>query len=111
MNELFEIFEKLGLPYFRQGSLSDDNYPNSFFTFWNIDTPSDCFYDNEERCYKEIINVYFYTNNPKIIYSKMDEFIKEAKLKGFIVEGHGKDTSSGKIDYFGRYITITIIHR
>ena len=39
MWELLEsIFNELGLPYFRQGSLSQDgDYPYpSFYTFWNV---------------------------------------------------------------------------
>ena len=111
MIELFEIFEKLGLPYFKQGTLSDDNFPSSFFTFDNFDTPNISFYDNDEKRYIEKINIYFYTNDPNLIYSKMNEFIDEAKKKGFIVEGRGKDAPSGKENYYGRYLTINIIHR
>lgn len=111
MNELFEVFEKLGLPYFRQGTLSDDEYPNSFFTFDNFDSQNGSFYDNSERRYSMKVNVYFYTNDPRLVYSKMNEFIEASKSKGFIVEGRGKDAPSGKQEYVGRYVTINVIHR
>lgn len=111
MQELFNIFDEMGFPYFRQGSLSDDNYPESFFTFWNMNTDNDSFYDNDETRYIEQFFIYFYTNNIKILYSTMDEFIKKAKDKGFVVEGGSYDTNSGKIDYFGRVCRINIIHR
>ncbi|MDY5929302.1 MAG: hypothetical protein SPJ27_04615 [Candidatus Onthovivens sp.] len=111
MKELFDLFTELKLPYFRQGTLSDDEYPGSFFTFDNFDTINDCFYDNDEKCYIEKINVYFYTNNIKILYSTMEDFIAKAKSKNFIVQGKDKDAYSGRTDYYGRYITINIIHR
>ena len=46
---LEEIFEELGLPYFRQGSLqSEGDYPSpSFYTFWNIDERFVADYDNK----------------------------------------------------------------
>ena len=111
MKELFEIFEELNMPYFRQGSLSSENYPDSFFTFWNFDTNNDSFYDNNETRYIEQFFIYFYTNKAELIYSKMDEFIALAKKKGFVVEGRSYDTNSGKTDYFGRVCKINIIHK
>ena len=109
MNKLFEVFNKLGLPYFRQGTLSTDNYPESFFTFDNFSTTFQAYYDNSN--WKEIVKVQvgFYTNNARVIYSKMDEFITEAKKAGFIVESGAYDVPSGRIDYFGRSVTIDII--
>ena len=111
MQELFNLFNKMGLPYFRQGSLSDDNYPNSFFTFWNINTPNDSFYDNKASRYIEEVMIYFYTNDAKLIYSKMDEFIRLAKEAGFIVEGRAYDTNADKVNYYGRLVKINIIHK
>ena len=110
MKELFEIFEELGLPYFRQGTLSDDNYPDSFFTFSNFDTPNTSFYDNYGKRYIEKVSVGFYTNDPSFIYSKMNEFIEKAKAREIVVEGRGSDAPSGKENYYGRKITINIIH-
>lgn len=110
MNELFNLFEEIGLPYFRQGSMSDEDYQPSFFTFWNIDTPSDAFYDNEETKYHEYIQVGFYTNDAKIIYSKMDEFREAARSKGFVVT-RAYDAPSGRDDYYGRVCYIRILHK
>ena len=55
MNKLFELFNKLGLPYFRQGTLSTDNYPESFFTFDNFSTTFQAYYDNSN--WKEIVKI------------------------------------------------------
>lgn len=111
MNELFKLFDELGYQYFRQGSLTDETYPNSFFTFWNFDTPNLKHRDNVSKAFSENVMVYFYTNNPSLIYSVMDEFITKAKEKGFIVEGRAYDTPADKENYFGRLTNIKIIHK
>ena len=120
MEELFSLFDEIGLPYYRQGSMSDEDYAPSFFTFWNIDTPIDMFYDNEEHRAVQYIQVGFYTNDAEKIYSQLDgkpefkedgEFRKKAKAKGFVFEGRPKDANSGRDDYFGRVCYIRIIHK
>lgn len=110
MNKLFQLFEEIGLPYFRQGSLSDEDYAPSFFTFWNVDTPNDSFYDNEEHRYIEHYLVGFYTNDANRIYTQMDDFIERAKAKGFVLSGRPKDAKADKDDYFGRVCTVKIIN-
>ena len=111
MQELFNLFEKIGLPYFRQGSLSDEDYKDSFFTYWNINTPNTSYYDNNETRYIEDVMIYFYTNDAKLIYSKMDEFIEEAKKAGFVVTSRAYDTPADKDNYYGRLVRINIIHK
>lgn len=111
MQELFNLFDEIGLPYFRQGSLSDADYKPSFFTFWNIDTPNDSFYDNAEHRFIEYVQVGFYTNDASKIYSVMDDFIERAKAKGFAVDGRAKDANADKDNYFGRVCYIRIIHK
>ena len=109
MEELFELFKQIGLPYFRQGSMSNVEYPKSFFTFWNIDTPFIKFRDNDSKNYVEYIQVGFYTTDPNLIYSQMNDFINRAKQKGFILEGKAKDTNADQDNYFGRLVYLRII--
>ena len=111
MQELFNIFESMDFPYFRQGSLSDKEYPNSFFTFWNIDTPIDSFYDNKETRFIIDVMIYFYTNDATLIYSVMDEFTRIAKAKGFVLRSRAYDAPADKEGYYGRLIRLNIIHR
>ena len=111
MQELFNLFDEIGLPYFRQGSLSDEEYQPSFFTFWNIDTPNDSFYDNQETRFIEYIQVGFYTNDARKIYSVMDDFIVRAKEKGFALAGRAQDANADKDNYFGRVCYLRIIHK
>ena len=114
MQKLFELFEEIGLPYFRQGSLSDADYQPSFFTFWNIDTPNGSFYDNEARRYFSYIQIGWYTNDANLIYSQLDEggeFYEKAKARGFVFEGRAKDTNADKNNYYGRLCYLRIIHQ
>lgn len=114
MRELFELFEEMGYKqaegFFRQGSLTDKTYPDKFFTFFNIDSPADAHYDNALRRYHEYVQVGFYTNNASEIYSVMDDFIKKAKARGFIIAGMPRDANADKDNYFGRICYIRIIH-
>ena len=109
-SKLEEVFQALELPYSRQGSYSsDESYPDSFFTFWNADTPEGGFYDDESHKAIWLWYVYFYTNDPLILYSQMDLFVQKAKEKGFIVEGRGNDIQSDQPDYFGRVVRIRYV--
>lgn len=114
MKKLFELFEEMGFMnaegFFRQGSLTDDTYPPEFFTFWNVETENDSFYDNEEHRFIEYVQVGFYTTDATRIYSVMDDFIERAKAKGFAVDGRAKDADADKPNYFGRVCFIRIIN-
>lgn len=110
MQKLFELFEEIGLPYFRQGSLADKEYPPAFFTFWNTDTENESFYDDKERRYIEYVQIGFYTNDATKIYSVIDDFIKRAEARGFVVEGRARDADADNPEYFGRVCFIRIIN-
>lgn len=106
-SKLENVFEQIGLDYSRQGSYSDNSeYPESFFTFWNFDTPEEGFYDNEAKRTVWFWQVYYYTKDPSTLYTRMDEFIRLAKAEGFTVEGRGFDIASDRPDYPGRTIRI-----
>lgn len=111
-SKLEEVFEEMELPYFRQGSLEgSEEFPSDFFTFWNNDTPEDGFYDNVAHSAVWYWYVYFYTNQPENLYTKIEQFIKLAKEKGFVVEGKGRDIASGEPDYLGRYVRIKYVEK
>ncbi len=105
--KLEEVFEELGLDYSRQGSYTDDSeYPPSFFTFWNYDTPEGGYFDNDSHRSIWYWQVYYYTNNASTLYSMIDELVAVAKEKGFIIEGRGQDIASDRPDYMGRTIRL-----
>ena len=111
MQKLFDLFDEIGLPYFRQGSLSDEDYKPEFFTFWNIDTPNTQHRDNEAKEYTPYIQIGYYTNDASKIYSQLDEkgeFYKKAKAKDFTFNGRARDANADKDNYFGRVCYIRI---
>lgn len=111
-SKLEEVFLALGLDYSRQGSYTDDSeYPPSFFTFWNFDSPEGGFYDNKAGHTVWYWQIYYYTNDPSTLYSTMDEFIAKAKEKGFIVDGRGEDIPSDRPDYFGRMLAVKYVDK
>lgn len=113
MQRLFSLFERMGYAdlYYRQGSLSDEEYPSSFFTFWNIDTLYDSFYDDNEVRHNEYVQVGFYTNDANLVYSEMDRFVEEAKKAGFVISGKPRDADADKKGYLGRVCYIRIINK
>lgn len=107
---LEEIFEELGLPYFRQGSLAEDApYPSpSFYTFWNLDERFVSNYDNRPHMKIYAWAIYSYTNDPSQIYTLLEAFVLKAIEKGFII-GERNDADSDLPDYYGRYLIVTYI--
>lgn len=107
---LEEIFEELGIPYFRQGSLqSEGDYPSpSFYTFWNIDERFVADYDNRPHMKIYTWAIYSYTNDPSQMYSLLEAFVLKAIEKGFII-GERTDADSDRPDYYGRYLLVTYI--
>jgi hypothetical protein len=113
MNELFALFDEIGLPYHRQGTLADDDYNPEFFTFWNVGTPQDSFYDNKLARYNDYVQIGYYTNDPSKIYSQLDvggEFYTKAIAKGFIYAALPQDANADKETFFGRVCFIRINH-
>lgn len=109
-SKLESIFLELGLDYARQGSYAEDDViPQSLFTFWNVSTPYNGFFDNKANKKIWVWQIYFYTKDANIIYSKLDDFISLAKREGFIVEGNGNDIPSDVPNYFGRMVRINYI--
>ena len=110
LEEVFTDSRLSGVEYSRQGSYAEGvELPESFFTFWNADTPEQGFYDNKANSAVWYWMIYFYTKDATLLYSKLESLITILKEKGFIIEGKGQDLASGSPDYFGRYIKIKYI--
>ena len=72
--ELITALNTFGYPVFLQGSLdTDEAYPDSFFTFWNFETPEGEFYDDEAHMAVWGFWVYFYSTNPQLVEQKPHE--------------------------------------
>lgn len=105
-----EIFEELGLPYFRQGSLAPDApYPSpSFYTFWCLDERFVADYDNRPAMKTYTWAIYSYTSDPSQIYTLLEAFVLKAIEKGFII-GERMDVDSDEPNYCGRYLVMSYI--
>ena len=67
-SELITLLETLKYPVFLQGSINSlEEYPESFFTFWNFETPESAFYDNDAGRAVWGFWVYFYSTDPTLV--------------------------------------------
>lgn len=105
-SDLIKLLETFGFPVFQQGSMNDDDdYPSSFFTFWNFESPEDKYYDNEAVRAVWGFWVYFYSDDPALIDVKLEEARKLLKQNGWIINGKGEDANSDEKTHTGRMIT------
>lgn len=104
---LINLLETFGYPVFLQGSMNEDaTYPESFFTFYNLEVDGEAFYDDEEQCYLWIFDVNFYSSDASLVNTKLLEAIALLKQNGFIATGKGHDVGSDEPSHTGRGMTI-----
>lgn len=110
---LISVLEKnFSCPVKLQGSIAEDEeYPDSFFTFWNNDTLSDDFYNNAETTVIWDFDLNFYSTDPLLVNSALIEAKKKLKETGFIISGHGYDVMSDEPTHTGRGINIKYIEK
>lgn len=102
-DDLIQILETLGYPVIRQGSLSpDEEYPDSFFTFWNNDSPDHAHYDNAEYGTEWDFDVNFYSTDPEKTYRVLAYARIKLKQNKWIIPGKGYDVASDEVTHTGR---------
>lgn len=107
---LITLLESFGYPVFLQGSLSEDEaYPESFFTFWNNETPDGAHYDNDAINYIWNFDVNFYSTDPQLVNTMLLNAKALLKQNGFIVGGKGYDVASDEPTHTGRGMNALII--
>lgn len=85
-----------------QGSLPpEEDYPPSFFTFWNFET-LERYYDDEPWACTWSYDVNFYTSDPAIRISTMKDAAIALRAAGYVVEGVGEDIDSDVQTHTGR---------
>ena len=110
VTELINILSQFNYPVKRQGSFAANmKYPDSFFTFWNNDTPSHSYYDNTEYGVVWYFDVNFYSIDPALTYSVLDQAIESLKQNGWITNGKGYDVLSDEPTHTGRGIEVFYI--
>lgn len=102
-DKLIEILETFSYPVIRQGSLGpDEEYPDSFFTFWNNDSPDHAHYDNAEYGTEWDFDVNFYSTDPEKTYKVLADARIKLKQNKWIVPGKGYDVASDEVTHTGR---------
>ena len=104
--ELITILEATGYPASLQGSMGEDEeYPESFWTFWNFDTP-EVYYDNSPINAMWGFWIFFYSSNPALVESEAGAAIARLRAAGWTVAGRGEDAASDQPSHTGRRLTI-----
>lgn len=106
-DELIRLLESLKYPVFQQGTMNqEEGYPEAYFTFKNMNTIDDSFYDNEEHRTIWVFIVAFYSSNPDLVNTELLKAKKTLKENGFIVSGKGNDVDSDEPTQTGRGIIV-----
>lgn len=109
---LITTLESFNYPLYLQGSLSnDDEYPDSFFTYWNNSTADESFYDNSETETIWDFDLNFYSNDPVLVNSVLLEAKQQLKAVGFIPDGSGYDVLSDESSHLGRGMNLLFIEK
>nr|DAJ67991.1 MAG TPA: hypothetical protein [Caudoviricetes sp.] len=109
---LIKTIKEMGYPIIKQGSLSEDeNYPETFFTFWNNTSDDGSHYDNESNTYIWDFDLNVYSSDPEKINKLLLDAKEKLIKKEFIVNGKGHDLISDEPTHTGRGINVQIIEK
>lgn len=104
--QLITILETFGYPVFLQGSFEpDEAYPDSFFTFWNFDTPEDAFYSNDANAAVWGFWVYFYSIDPAAVEDIPEQARLALKSAGWTLDGRAHDINVERPTHTGAFFT------
>jgi hypothetical protein len=107
---LISLLESLCDKVIRQGSLSpEDEYPDTFMTFWNSGEVEHSAYDNGTKIVEYSFMVNAYSTDPEVTYSLMDQARDLLKDNGWIITSRGYDAVSDEITHTGRGITVAYL--
>lgn len=109
---LIDTISSFNYPVKQQGSMSDsDEYPDSFFTFFNNETNDDNFFDNQETITIWDFDLNIYSIDPEVVNTTLLEAKPLLKAAGFIVNGVGYDVLSDEETHTGRGINVLYIEK
>lgn len=103
---LVDILSSSGYEVYKQGTMLDTNtYPDSFYTYYNIDS-EELYYDDESYAIVRHFTICFYTNDIKILQKEVDSMRKILKNNRFIVSADEDISPSDKSHYGLGFIAI-----
>jgi len=107
IDKIINVLDTFDYPYRRQGTyLSDEPYPPTFFTYWNIRSPFSDYGDNIAHTTIYEYMIYVYSRNESLVYSITDELINKFEKLDFVVTNKGEDISCDDKSFVGRVIRI-----
>lgn len=110
-DSLITLLESLKYPVIRQGSLApDEEYPATFFTFWNNTEDEHSAYDNETLNVEYDFDVNIYSNNPALAYSLLTSARSLLRSSGWIITERGRDVKSDEITHIGRGMRVAYLN-
>lgn len=105
IEDLMEILSKYDVPVYKQGSMSDEEeYPETFITFWNSNSLDHSHYDNDNYGVTWDYQICVYSSDPTQTYSLIEDIRKDLKAAGWTVPGKGYDAASDEPTHTGRAI-------
>lgn len=108
---LIELLESFGKPVIRQGSLApDEDYPDTFFTFWSNDETEHSAYDNDTVNVDYDFDVNVYSANPDTAYQLLSQARRLLKENGWIIATRGYDVASDEITHIGRGMEVLYLN-
>lgn len=111
-NLLISTLESLGFPVKLQGSIQEEEqYPDSFFTYWNNNTEDSSHYNNKTTGYIWDFDVNFYSTKPTLVNTKLEKAKEELEKVGFIIDGKGYDVASDEPSHTGRGMNVLKIEK
>lgn len=107
--QLITLLETFGYDVFLQGSInSEEDYPDSFFTFWNFQTPEAAFYDDNANRAIWGFWIYFYSVDPQLVEQVPEAARQLLKKNGWIPQGKPNDISVDKPTHTGAFFSAYI---
>lgn len=89
---LIQALEPLEYEIALQGSYADDEpLPESFITYFIVDSDDRSFYDDDPKMSDYRIQVVFYSKKMSLIKTVPDSIYQSLKAAGFIRTGKGRD--------------------
>ena len=100
---LIALLESFKYPVFRQGSLTEkDQYPETFFTFWNTEETGQSFYDNSCVLTDHSFSINVYSESPDTVYNLQRQARDLLKENGWTILVRGYDVLSDEPTHTGR---------
>lgn len=109
-DNLIELLEGFGLPVIRQGSLApEEEYPDTFFTFWNNNEAGQSYYDNDIAMVVYDFAVNVYSTDPDRVYNLLKQARQTLKANNWIIARRGYDIQSDEITHTGRGMEVLFL--